>query len=294
MGKPAFFLVFFVIFCYHKWNINEWEAVLNGDYIFYGVSNPLAIAIIVLVIVAIIVGIWSMILRIQIFSRYRRNNRIDVGHGLTAQQVARQMLDNLGYHDVQVVRASYFWFWFFQNWGNRYSPRRNKILLYGNILNSSTVTAIALATQKVGLVMQHRAGEPKMVFRARWEFWTRMAPNLFIPIITIGLVIDLVVNGGDIADGAFGIVTLVFVGIAILYTLIAMGALYMVIPTERRAGQLALEKIQQYNLVPSEFIPNIQEMFATYVKAFIADFVLAIVNLLIDILWLVAKLSNRR
>jgi len=160
-------------------------------------------------------------------------------------------------------------------------------------LNKDTVTAVALATQKVGLVIQHKNREPRMMFRAKWELWTRLAPNLFLPIVTIGVIIDLLLNGGNVT-GAFGVVTLVFVGIAIVWTIIAMYCLFLIIPTERRAGQLALDIIKQNNLLPAEHINAVEAMYATYVKRYIADFVLAILQLVLDILYIAAKVAARR
>jgi Zn-dependent membrane protease YugP len=256
-----------------------------------GYNDILVIGFIIAAILVVIFGIWGAILQWSILFRYQANNRKHIG-GATAKQVAEQMLQSLGYGDVQVRRASYFWMFFFTKWGNRYSPRRNSIFLYGNILNNDTVTAIALATQKVGLVIQHRNGEPKMKFRAKWELWTRMAPNLFLPIVTIGVIIDLVVNGAE--STTFGYITMGFVALAIIWTLIGFYALYLIIPTERRAGELALGVIKQHNLIPAQFIPNVEAMYRTYVKKYIADFVLALLELIMDLLWLAMKLQSKR
>lgn len=260
-------------------------------------EDALLIAMAVVLILMIPATIWYIILKISIFARYQKNNKIMVSDK-TAKQVAEEMLERLGYTDIQVVRASYFWLWFFQDWGNRYSPRRKKILLYKNILNSSSVTAIALATQKVGLVIQHKNEEKKMKVRAKWEPWTRLAPNMLLPIVTIGLIIDFFVSysfsSGELTN--FGIVTLVFAIIAVVYTLIAFYALFLIIPTEKRAGELALNLIREQNLIPAEYIEKVEGMYATYVKKYIADFLLAILNLIYDLLriaYLVTKVTKK-
>ena len=255
------------------------------------ISPVLEIAIILVAILILIVGIWAAFLQLTIFFRYRRYNRIQVGQR-TAKQVAEDLLKRAGITDVEVVRASFLWFFFFSRWGNRYSPRRKKILLYGNILNSSTLTAIGLATQKVGLAIQFKEGERKMMFRAKWEPWTRLAPNLFLPIIFIGLVVDLLVNGGNFEASAFGYVTLIFVGFAILYTIIALVALFYVIPTERRAGEIALDLIKRHNLLEQNHIDKIADYYAVQVRIYVLDFVLAVLNIIFDILWLLAKLKR--
>ena len=254
-----------------------------------GYNNFLAIAVIAVAILAVIFGIWGTIMQWSVFFRYQKNNRRKI-EGKTAKQVAEEMLAKLGYNDIRVEKTSYLWLWFFYKWGNRYSPRRKTIFLYKNILNKSTVTAIAIATQKVGLVIQHKQGDKKMAFRARWEVWTRLAPNMFVPIITFGALVDFFLSGGDM--GKFGIITLIFVGIAILYTVVAFYALYSVIPTERKAGELAFAEIQK-GLVPAEYHEAIRALYDAQVKVYIADFVLAILNLILDILYIASKFSKR-
>jgi Zn-dependent membrane protease YugP len=256
-------------------------ADLNLD----GVDLTLIIAILVLSVFAIGVSIWGSILQFMVFWKYRSGNHKKVG-GQTAKQVAEQMLQSLGYTDIQVRATSILWLFFFYKWGNRYSPTRKTIFLYRNILNKSTVTAIAIATQKVGLVIQHKQGDKKMAFRAKWEIWTRLAPNMFLPIVSIGVILDVLFYN---VIGYMGIFSLVFVGIAVLYTLIAFYALFLIIPTERGAGDIALATIQQYKLVPEQYLSNIKSLYDCQVKVYIADFVLAIVNLIMDILYIILK-----
>jgi len=257
-----------------------------------GLGMALNIVIIIVAILIFIVAIWGGFLQLSIFFRYQANNRKRIGGGKTAKTVAEEMLRNLGYTDIRVERASYFWLIFFSKWGNRYSPRRKKILLYGNIINKDTVTAIALATQKVGLVMQHKQGEKRMMFRAKWELWTRMAPNLFLPITVIGVLIDYLVFGAN--PSMFGYITLVFVIIAIVWTIIAFYCLYLIIPTERRAGQLAFENIKKNNLLTGDHLRSVEAMYATYVKKYIADFIMAILELIWDILYVLIRIKGKR
>lgn len=265
--------------------------MLASTSIIDGVHNGLVIALLIALILLAVFGIWGAVLQLSILFRYQRNNKKHIG-GKTAKQVAEEMLANLGYKDVEVRKTSYLWLFFFSKWGNRYSPRRNTIFLYKNILNNDTVTAVALATQKVGLVIQHKQGEKQMAFRAKWEVWTRMSPNLFLPIVTIGALIDIAVNGAGLT--AFGYITLVFVALAVLWTIIAFYALYLIIPTERRAGELALKAVQDQNLIPSEHIPAVAGMYSTYVRMYFADFMLALLQLIIDILYLAIRITSSR
>jgi Zn-dependent membrane protease YugP len=256
-----------------------------------GLEITFLIAIGLVAVAILVLGIWGFFLQMSVFFRYNANNHRKAGDK-TAREVAEDMLHKLGYDDVRVRKTSYFWLLIFYKWGNRYSPRRNSIFLYRNIINKKSVTAVAIATQKVGLVMQHRNGEKKMKFRAKWELWTRLAPNMFLPIISVGLALDFVVNGMDYTTGTFGFITLAFVILALAYTIFAMVALYLVIPTERRAGVLAFDVIKKYNLIPAEHHDRVLGLYRVQVNVYIADFILAILNLALDILQVAARASK--
>jgi len=262
-------------------------STLLGDGI-DGISMFILIAVICGAILVIGLGIWGTLLQWSVFFRYTANNRRHIGDK-NAKQVAEDMLAKLGYTDIAVRKTSWLWHIFFYKWGNRYSPHRKTIFLYGNIIKKNTVTAIAIATQKVGLVIQHKRGDKGMVFRAKWELWTRLAPNMFLPITTFFVAIDVAMHYANLADPTFGLITLIGVGIAIVYTLFAFVALYLIIPTERKAGQLAMESIKKYNLVPSEYYDKIEGLYRVQVRVYIADFVLAVVNLILDIVYFFVK-----
>jgi len=248
------------------------------------------VAILIIAITMMVVGIWGTLLQWSVAWRYMKNNRRKIEGGKTARQIAEEMLAKLGYGDVRVRKTSILWLFFFCKWGNRYSPRRNTIFLFRNILNKSTVTAVAIATQKVGLVIQHRTGEKQMKFRAKWELWTRMAPNLFIPIVSFGIFLDVCFNYANLTP--FGIVTMIFAGLAIVYTIIAFYCLYLIIPTERRAGELAFKAITQYNLIPAQYLQAVEDLYKVQVRVYIADFIMAILNLILDILYLIMKIAK--
>jgi len=95
-------------------------------------------------------------------------------------------------------------------------------------------------------------------------------------------------------SSAFGLITLVFVIIAIIWTIIAFYCLYLIIPTEKRAGQLALDVIKQNSLLQPEHLKAVEAMYATYVKKYIADFVLAILELIWDLLYIAVKLKGKK
>lgn len=111
----------------------------------------------------------------------------------------------LGYNDIKVEKSGFFRAAFF---GNHYNPSKKTIYLRSSTYYGEHLTAIGLALQKVGLVIQDKRNSSS--FRARW-FLQKIAlfgPVFFIPIVLAGAIADLVIF--FVTGGSFtGIFTLV-------------------------------------------------------------------------------------
>src|SRR5699024_8052865 len=76
--------------------------------------------------------------------------------------------------------------------GNHYSVMRKTIYLRKNIIDSSSVTAVGIATQKVCLAIQHKNKDKSFIFRYVLQILTLFTPLLFYVSIAVGLIIDIV------------------------------------------------------------------------------------------------------
>lgn len=69
---------------------------------------------------------------------------------------------------------------------------KKTIYLRKNIINSSSVTAVGIATQKVCLAVQHKNKDKSFIFRYVLQILTLFTPLLFYGSIVLGLIVDLV------------------------------------------------------------------------------------------------------
>ena len=58
-------------------------------------------------------------------------------------------------------------------------------------INKPSLTAVAMAAQKVALAEQHRDGDTKMIVRSRLQGLGVFAPILFVPLVLIGFLVDI-------------------------------------------------------------------------------------------------------
>lgn len=238
-------------------------------------ANPFPYAELVIIIVfASIFGLatlFATIVRTILVHRYWAVNRHKTEHGLTGEQTAKMLLEVAGLTDVKVKKCNFFEAIFY---GNSYSCRKKLIRLRGHIFNRTTTMAVGIASQKVALAEQDRLGNKKLKVRSALWPWVTFAPLAFVPIVLIGLLLDLL-----IAKGTF-VMTIIGLIVGFIYYVGAFIATLLTIGVEKEANKASIELIKQSGLLSDEETNALQKVYNLFVLAYIADFILAILNLI--------------
>ena len=231
-------------------------------------------------------AIVAFVMRIRVWLTYRHTNKIKTVNHLNSQDVARQALDKVGLEHIQVKKCGFFRALVF---GNSYSLSKKTIFLRKNIYNKDSLTAVGLALQKVG-VARLCEGDSKLArTRNRMQVIVLFGPFLFIPIVLLGVVIDLLVlnTGGGLSVGSI-IVGFIFLGFAFVETLLN-------IPVERKANKMALETIDEAGICTKEERDAIEAVLKTYIVAYVCEFILTVLRIIQFILEIVmrAQISSK-
>ena len=152
--------------------------------------DGLEIAYIAVGILLGIAIIAAFIAQIVIAIGYWRGNRTSNSLGLSGGEYARKLLDQNGMPNVQVKKCGIMRTILF---GNHYSITKRTVYLRMRTINKPSLTAVAMAAQKVALAEQHRDGDAKMIVRSRLQGLGVFAPSLFVPLVLIGFLVDLFV-----------------------------------------------------------------------------------------------------
>ena len=253
-------------------------------------SFGLQIAIIVVSVLLGIGIIYAFITRISIWVTYHKYNKIANSEGLTAEEAAVKFKDLLGMQDVQVKKCS-FWRAMLSTggamgFGNNYSIYKKTIFLRKNILNKTSLTAVGLGTQKVGLALQDKEGNKTYQFTARVKPFVFFAPSLVLPLIIIGLLLDLLVFN------TIGISTIIFGGLGLLFYFLSFIIILFTIKVEKRANKTAIKLMEENNFLTAEERVHIQKLYNAYIRAYIADFIIALLELILNILKVLQKLQK--
>ena len=112
------------------------------------------------------------------FRRYEKDSN---SRGLTAAQVARQILDENGLYQIRVERIS-------GKLTDHYDPSGNVIRLSDSVHDSTSVAAIGVAAHECGHAVQHEVGYFPMKIRSAVIPVTQIGSKFWYIIFLIGLV----------------------------------------------------------------------------------------------------------
>ena len=129
----------------------------------------------ILVILGLIISLWASWNVKSTFRRYQNDRNM---RGLTAAQVARQILDSNGLHQVTIEHVS-------GNLTDHYDPRSNVVRLSDATFSSSSVAAIGVAAHECGHAMQHAEGYVPIKIRSAIIPVTQVGSRLWYLIFVL-------------------------------------------------------------------------------------------------------------
>lgn len=168
--------------------------------------------------------------------------------------------------------------------GNHYSIMKKTVYLRILTIQKTSVTAAAIAAQKVALAEQHRDGDKKMIIRGRLQGLGVFAPSLFIPLVLAGILLDIFLIGTVL----FSLIALILSTVFILFGFIVT---LLNIPVEKKAIVRAEEMLE--NMLTPEENTSVKKLFRCYMVEYIMQFIVSILRIIQIILKVLAKAKRR-
>ena len=259
---------------------------------FLGLPAGLTATLVVIIAIAVLVAaaeVFASIANTIVSFRYIRYHFNKNTAKMNGEEAANYLLETLGMKDsVKVEKANFFRALIF---GNCYSARKKTVFLMRHIMRRNSLVAIATASRLVALAVQDKNGDEKFKRKVRMEKVTWFAPVGFIPLVLVGLVVDLIMTN------TVGIVTLVSAVIGFLYFLIAVIMLGLTIPVDKKANADALVLLTQTGVVSETEQKKVKKLFDSMILAEIANFILAVIYLIkmfFKILLAILKISSKK
>lgn len=238
---------------------------------------------IALIVVGILIGICAIVsagVSIWLMIKYAKYNRLQNSAGLTGVDIARRILDDNDLQHIKVKSTGSIMF------GNSYSHYFKKVRLRRLTKNERSLTSLGMGAQKAALAVLDKEGDPDMKKRVRLIPIITFGPFAFIPLLLIGLVLDLFVFGeSGICTMALGIVAILFFAYSIVLSV-------MTLKTEKKAQERAYEILQSRNLITEDELIKLRELFHLYNIQYINDIILSALELIYFVLEILAEMNK--
>ena len=108
---------------------------------------------------------------------------------------------------------------------------------------------------------------------------------MFVPLVIIGLLLDIFIFGFS------GVATIVASVCGLLIYVIAFVLSVKVLKTEIKAQQRSLELLRERNMATEEELEMMKELFKLYNIQYINDMIIALLELILKILNIIAKMQ---
>ena len=214
----------------------------------------------ILVIPGLLLGLWA---QMRVSSAFRKYSAVHARSSMSAEDVARSMLNQAGCGNVSIRSVS-------GNLTDHYDPRNNTLRLSDGVYGSSSVAAIGIAAHECGHAMQQHEGYAPLVLRSALVPVVNLGSNLYFPIFLLGLL--------------FSWEPLIYVGIACFaLTLVSL-------PVEFNASGRALRVLDQQGYLSPEEMDGARAVLSAAAMTYVA----AAISSLLQLVRLLIIARNRR
>lgn len=218
----------------------------------------------ILVIPGLLLGLWA---QMRVSSAFRKYSAVYARSGMSAEDVARSMLNQAGCGNVSIRTVS-------GNLTDHYDPRNNTLRLSDGVYGSSSVAAIGIAAHECGHAMQQHEGYAPLVLRSTLVPVVNLGSNLYFPIFLLGLL--------------FSWEPLIYVGIA-CFALTLVFSL-VTLPVEFNASGRALRVLDQQGYLSLEEMDGARAVLSAAAMTYVA----AAISSLLQLVRLLIIARNRR
>ena len=198
------------------------------------------------------------------YSSMKKKNNLK---GITGQEAARKILDNNNLNNIYIVETN-------GNMTDHFDSQRKVIRLSKDVFNGKSIASIAIAAHEAGHAVQHAEGYKWAVFRSKIVPTVQIGEKASYILIMIGFIL--------------GSINFIYAGIAFML----FGLVFQVVtlPCEFDASKRGLKFIEEYNMVEKSESKDAKKML----KAAAYTYIAGLLSTILEILYYVARLSNRR
>lgn len=246
-----------------------------------GVSDGIVLAMFVVIVLLVIASIVALVISIYLAISYVKYNRKKNSISKTGEEIARKILDDNGLEKIKVSKNGSILF------GNSYSHFFKKVRLRRLTWKKDSVTSLAMAAQKSSLAVMDKENDKDMKVRIALTPIIYFGPLAFIPLIIIGIILDVVILKSN-----SGICTIIFTCLGALLYVASFVMSILVLKTEKKAQEKALIIMEQEKLANKEEIEMCKKLFKLYNIEYINNMIIALLELIYRVLQIIGYIQS--
>ena len=227
-------------------------------------------AIYIAAVAAIMLAVYS---QIKVSSTFNKYSSFITFEGKTGAQVAREMLDHNGLYHVRIERVR-------GHLSDHYDPRSEVLRLSDGVYDSTSVSAVGVATHEAGHAIQHSVGYFPLRLRSKLVPITGFASKFSWVIIILGSLLMM-------ADGILGYYLMLFgTGLFAVTTLFQL----VTLPCEFNASARAMSSLRKTGYYSANELAASRRVLSAAAFTYVATTLVS----LLQLLRLIVRLTGNR
>lgn len=210
------------------------------------------------ILLLLIMILLPIIAQINVMTTFSKYSKVSNSRGLTADEVARRILDanGLTYVGIEHIKG---------NLSDHYDPRANVVRLSDSCYGQTSVAAIGVAAHECGHACQHAENYTPIKIRSKIVPATNICSRLWSFVLIIGIFLSQMTIG----------TTLIYISIAMFAAVVLFQL--VTLPCEFDASNRALKTLENDGILELGEVPKAKKVLTaaamTYVAALIASII---------------------
>lgn len=213
-----------------------------------------------LIYFAIMLGL-PLIAHINVKHTFKKYSKVGNYRRLTAEQVARQILDDNGLGNTKVDFQGGFL-------SDCYDPKSDTVILSNSTYNQISVSAIGVAAHECGHACQHNERYLPIVLRSAFVPVTNFCSKLWYLVFWIGILLSNMTIGTKLVWAS-----IIMFAVVVLFQIFTL-------PAELNASKRAMQTLERYNILEAEELPMARKVLTAAALTYFASLVVSIIQLL--------------
>ncbi|GAA0451250.1 zinc metallopeptidase [Alkalibacillus silvisoli] len=208
----------------------------------------------ILIFAALGLAMWA---QSKVKGNFEKWSKVQASAGMNGAQVARQILDQEGLHDVKIERSKS------GTLSDHYDPRAKTVRLSDPVYNGNSISSLSVAAHEVGHAIQDASNYSMLVLRHKIfpvaNFGSQLAPMLLI---------------GGIFLEMFNLITIgiILFSAAVLFQVVTL-------PVEFNASSRAKDQLVKLGMISNNEVSGVSKVLNAAALTYVASTLMAVLQL---------------